>query len=105
MREGRVPSRQLVVEYLLRIALYEDQVKAAITVNPDALAEAEERDREWVQGRVRGPLHGIPIALKDNTQTPDMGPPGGPLPFENPRPPYDATITRTLREAGAVIIA
>jgi amidase len=105
MREGRVTSRQLVVEYLLRIALYEDQVKAAITVNPDALAEAEERDRERAQGRVRGPLHGIPIALKDNIQTTDMVTTGGAIAFENLRPPYDATITRTLREAGAVIIA
>jgi amidase len=105
MSEERVTSRQLVVEYLLRIALHEAQVKAAITVNPNALAEAEERDRERAQGRVRGPLHGIPIALKDNIQTTDMVTTGGAIAFENLRPPYDATITRTLREAGAVIIA
>jgi amidase len=105
MRDGRVTSRQLVVEYLLRIGLYEDQVKAAITVNPNALAEAEARDRERAQGRIRGPLHGIPIALKDNIQTTDMATTGGAIAFEGFRPPYDATITRTLREAGAVIIA
>jgi len=105
MSDGRVTSRQLVVEYLTRIALYEDQMKAAITVNPDALAEAEALDRERAQGRVRGPLHGIPIALKDNIQTMDMPTTGGAIAFEALRPPYDATVTRTLREAGAVILA
>ena len=105
MAEGRVTSRQLVVEYLLRIGLYEDQLKAAITVNPRALAEAEALDRERAEGRIRGPLHGIPIALKDNIQTTDMPTTGGAIAFEGFRPPYDATITRTLREAGAVIIA
>jgi amidase len=105
MAEGRVTSRQLVVEYLLRIGLYEDQLKAAITVNPRALAEAEVLDRERAQGRIRGPLHGIPIALKDNIQTMDMPTTGGAVAFEGFRPPYDATVTRTLRETGAVIIA
>ena len=105
MSEGRVTSRQLVVEYLLRIALYEDQVKAIITVNPNVLAEAEALDRERAQGRIRGPLHGIPIALKDNIQTMDMLTTGGAIAFEVLRPPYEATVTRTLRAAGAVIIA
>src|SRR5262245_11422369 len=63
MTEGRVTSRQLVVEYLTRIALYEDQLKAIITVNPRALEEADALDRERAEGRIRGPLHGIPIAL------------------------------------------
>ena len=63
---GRVTSRQLVMEYLARIGLYEDQVKAIITVNPKALDEAEARDRERVSGKIRGPLHGIPVAIKDN---------------------------------------
>ncbi len=105
MSEGRVTSRQLVVEYLLRIALYEDQLKAIITVNPHVLQEAEALDRERAQGRIRGPLHGVPIALKDNIQTTDMLTTGGAIAFEALRPPYDATVTRTLREAGAVIIA
>src|ERR1041384_1869339 len=72
MAEGRVTSRQLVVEYLTRIALYEDQVRAIVTVSPKALEEAEARDRERASGRIRGPLHGIPIALKDNIHTTDM---------------------------------
>jgi amidase len=105
MAEGRVTSRQLVVEYLTRIGLYEDQVKAAITVNPKALEEAEALDRERASGRVRGPLHGIPIALKDNIHTTDMPTTGGTLALDGYRPPYEATVTRLLREGGAVIIA
>jgi hypothetical protein len=67
MEQGRVTSRELVRQSLERIALYEDRLNAVITVNPNALREAEERDRERAQGKLRGPLHGIPIALKDNS--------------------------------------
>src|SRR4029453_7297120 len=105
LAEGRIPSRQLVVEYLTRIALYEDQVKAIITVNPKVLEEADARDRERAQGVVRGPLHGIPIALKDNIHTMDMPTTGGALAFDGYRPPYEATVTRNLRAGGAIIIA
>jgi len=76
-----------------------------MTVNPHALVEAEERDQERVQGKLRGPLHGIPIALKDNILTHDIVTTGGALAFENLLPPYDATLVKNLREAGAVIIA
>lgn len=105
MTEGRVTSRQLASEYLVRIALYEDQLKAIITVNPKVLEEADALDRERAQGKIRGPLHGIPIALKDNIHTTDMPTTGGAVAFEGYRPPYEATVTRNLREAGAVIIA
>ena len=105
LAEGRITSRQLVVEYLTRIALYEDQVKAIITVNPKVLEEAEARDRERASGLVRGPLHGIPIAIKDNIHTTDMPTTGGALAFDGYRPPYEATVTRLLREGGAIIIA
>ena len=54
----------MVTQYLTRIAIYEDKLHAAITVNPNALEEADARDRERAQGRVRGPLHGIPIAAQ-----------------------------------------
>jgi Asp-tRNA(Asn)/Glu-tRNA(Gln) amidotransferase A subunit family amidase len=81
MAEGRITSRQLVVEYLTRIALYEDQVNAVITVNPKVLEEAEALDRERAQGKVRGPLHGIPIAIKDNIHTTDMPTTGGELAY------------------------
>ena len=102
---GRVTSRQLVVEYLTRIGLYEDQVKAIITVNPKALEEAEARDRERASGRIRGPLHGIPVAIKDNIHTTDMPTTGGAVAFDGYRPPYEATIVKLLRDAGAIIIA
>jgi amidase len=102
---GRVTSRQLVVEYLTRIGLYEDQLKAIITVNPKALEEAEARDRERASGRIRGPLHGIPVAIKDNIHTTDMPTTGGAVAFDGYRPPYEATIVKLLRKAGAIIIA
>jgi amidase len=76
-----------------------------MTVNPNALREAEERDRERAQGRLRGPLHGIPIALKDNIHTTDMPTTGGALAFEGFVPLYEATVVKSLLNAGAVIIA
>jgi amidase len=105
MREGRVTSRELVLQSLARIAIHEDKLNATITVNPNALEEADRLDRERAAGKVRGPLHGIPIALKDNIHTTDMPTTGGALAFEGLIPPYDATITKYLRDAGAVIIA
>jgi amidase len=105
MVEGRTTSREIVQQHLLHIALYGDRLNAVIAVNPGALREAEERDRERAQGKVRGPLHGIPIALKDNIHTLDMPTTGGVLAFDGLRPPYEATLTRLVREAGAVIIA
>ncbi|HEX6164977.1 MAG TPA: amidase family protein, partial [Vicinamibacterales bacterium] len=105
MREKRVTSRQLVEQYLIRIALYNDKINAVITVNPKALEEADRLDRERRSGKVRGPLHGIPIALKDNILTTDMRTTGGAIAFENLMSPYDATLTKNLRDAGAVIIA
>jgi amidase len=105
MEQGRVTARELVLEYLTRIAMYEDKLHAAITVNPRALDEADARDRERRAGRTLGPLHGIPIALKDNIHTTDMPTTGGALLFEGFVPPYEATLTKNLRDAGAVIIA
>jgi amidase len=105
MKSGRISSHDIVQQYLTRLARYEDKLHAAITVNPRALQDADERDRERAQGRSRGPLHGIPIALKDNIHTTDMPTTGGALAFEFLVPPYEATLTKNLRDAGAVIIA
>ena len=105
LQQHRVSSHELVQQSLTRIALYEDRLNAIIYVNPRAFEEADERDRERAAGRVRGPLHGIPIALKDNIQTRDMPTTGGALAFAGLMPPYDATVTKNLREAGAIIIA
>ena len=105
LEQHRVTSRELVTQYLTRIALYEDKLHAALTVNPRALAEADARDQERAQGRIRGPLHGIPVALKDNILTTDMPTTGGALVFDGFVPPYEATLVKNLRDAGAIIIA
>ncbi len=101
----RVTSRQLVEQYLIRIATFDRRLHATITVNPRALQEADVLDRERAQGKLRGPLHGIPVALKDNIHTADMRTTGGALAFADLVPPYDATLTKNLRDAGAIIIA
>ena len=105
LREGRVTSRELTARYLARIAAYEDRLNAIITVNPRALDEADAMDKERAAGKIRGPLHGIPIALKDNIHTTDIRTTGGALAFRDLMPPYDATLTKNLREGGAIIIA
>ncbi|HTS49884.1 MAG TPA: amidase family protein, partial [Bryobacteraceae bacterium] len=105
LEQGRVTSRELVTQYLARIAMYEDKLHAALAVNRNALQEADALDRERAQGRVRGPLHGIPIAVKDNILTTNMPTTGGALAFVDYVPPYEATLVRNLRDAGAIIIA
>jgi amidase len=105
MASGEITSRELVRQYLTRIALYDKTLNAVMTVNPNVLREAEQRDRERAQGQVRGPLHGIPIALKDNIHTTDMPTTGGALAFDRFVPRYEATLVKSLRDAGAVIIA
>jgi amidase len=105
MAKGQVTSRQLVEQYLIRIGLYEDRLNAALAINPRALQEADALDRERTQGKMRGPLHGIPVALKDNIHTTDMPTTGGALAFAGYVPPYEATLTRNLKASGAIIIA
>jgi amidase len=105
MEQRRVTSREIVLEYLSRIAIYEDKLNAVITTNPGAVEEATARDRERAEGKIRGPLHGIPIALKDNIQTTSMPTTGGALAFDGFVPPYAATLTKHLNDAGAIIIA
>src|SRR5262252_5572840 len=105
MRDGRVTSRELVRQYLARIGTYDAVLHAVLAVNPNALADAARLDRERAGGHVRGPLHGIPIALKDNIQTTTMPTTGGALAFAGMVPPYEATLTANLRAAGAIILA
>jgi amidase len=105
MKDGSVTSRELVLQYLARIGLYESMLHATLSVSGTALSEADQLDRERAMGKVRGPMHGIPVALKDNIQTTTMATTGGALAFAGFVPPYEATLTRNLREAGAVMIA
>ena len=106
MQQGRITSREIVTQYLTRIGLYEDRLNAAISVNANALAQADALDRERAAGHVRGPLHGIPVAVKDNILTKDDLPTtGGMLAFRRYMAPYDATLVTHLKDAGAIILA
>jgi amidase len=105
LQQKRTTSREIVTQYLNRIAMYEDKLHAVIMVNPRALAIADSLDRLRAQGRILGPLHGIPVALKDNVHTTDMPTTGGALAFADLVPPYEATLTKNLEDAGAIIIA
>ncbi|HEX6314241.1 MAG TPA: amidase family protein [Gemmatimonadaceae bacterium] len=105
LEQKRTTSREIVLHSLVRIATYEDRINAIITVNPNALAIADSLDRLRAAGRILGPLHGIPVALKDNIHTTDMPTTGGALAFADLTPPYEATLTKHLKDAGAIILA
>src|SRR4026209_1896960 len=105
MAKGQVTSRQLVEQYLQRIGMYEDRINATLAVNPKALDEADQLDRERAHGKLRGPLHGIPVALKDNIHTTNMPTTGGALVFAGYTPPYEATLRKNLKDSGAIILA
>lgn len=105
MEQRRTTSREIVLQSLARIATYEDQLNAIVTVNPHALAIADSLDRLRAAGRILGPLHGIPVALKDNVHTTDMRTTGGALAFADLVPPYEATLAANLKAAGAIILA
>ena len=109
MARGELTARRLTEAYLERIAalnLSGPSLRAIIETNPTALATADQLDRERGEGNVRGPLHGIPIVLKDNIATIDeMETTAGSLALVGFRPPRDAHIAAQLRRAGAVILA
>ena len=104
MEAGRLTSRELVMLHLARIGLYEDKLHCVITVNPHVLQEADERDRERAQGRIRGPLHGIPIALKDLFDTAGVRTTAASAVFADRVPSEDAEVVRRLKMAGAVVL-
>jgi Asp-tRNA(Asn)/Glu-tRNA(Gln) amidotransferase A subunit family amidase len=107
MRSGRVTSHQLVDAYLARIRAYDRQgpaINAFITLNPHALADADALDAERRTRGARGPLHGIPIAIKDNYATADLPTTAGSKALEGFEPKRDAFMVKKLRDAGAVII-
>jgi len=107
MTEGRVSSKDLVEAYLKRIDAFDHRgprLNALITLNPNSLREAEALDRERAAKGPRGPLHGIPVIVKDNYSTADMQTTAGTLALIGFLPTIDAFQVRKLREAGAVII-
>jgi amidase len=104
---GRVTSRGLVESYLARIAAYDQagpQLNAIVMINPRAKEDADALDRERAAKGPRGPLHGIPLLVKDNYDTADMPTTAGALGLATLRPMADAFQVRRLREAGAVIL-
>lgn len=109
MREGRLTARQLVEIYLDRIERYDRSgptLNAITVVNPRALEVADSLDREFARtGRFVGPLHGIPVIVKDNFDTYDLPTTAGSASLAGSIPPDDAYMVRRLREAGAIVLA
>ena len=107
MESGEVTSRTLVEMYLNRINAYDQHgpaLHSMITINANALAEAERLDGERATSGPRGPLHGVPVIVKDNFDTVDMPTTGGIIALATSVPPDDAFQVRKLREAGAIIL-
>lgn len=108
-KEGKFTITKVVADYLTRIEEIDKNgptLNAIIAVNPDALKIATELDRELAEGKFRGPLHGIPVILKDNIDTKDNMPTtAGAVVLKNSFVGKDSWVAAKLREAGAVIIA
>ena len=109
MTSGERTAQAIAELYLERIEALDRQgpeLRSVIETNPDALEVAAELDRERAAGNVRGPLHGIPVALKDNIDTHDrMTTTAGSLALEGSIPPQDSFVAQKLREAGVLILA
>ena len=108
MRSGSLTCHELVGDYLARIAAYDKQgpaINAIITVNPRALDVADSLDRRYRAGGFVGPLHCIPMIVKDNMQATGMPTTAGSLSFEGWMPKKDAFEVRRIREAGAIVLA
>jgi len=108
MTKGRVTSKALTAAYLARIKAIDKsgpRINSVIEVNPDALAIAAALDKERKEKGPRGPLHGIPVLIKDNIATADrMQTTAGSLALVGVKPPRDSFVAAKLREAGAVIL-
>lgn len=105
MAWGMLTSRELTQSYLAQIKRLNPLLHAVIETNPQAVAIASQLDNERRRGHVRGPLHGIPIIVKDNIATDDtMQTTAGSLALVRSRVPRDAALVRQLRQAGAVIL-
>ena len=108
LNKGEITSRDLVLIYMDRIANIdngETKYNSVLEINPDALNIASVLDKERSDGKIRGLMHGIPVLLKDNINTMDkMHTTAGSLALKNNYANYDATITKTLRENGAIIL-
>ncbi|MEE4284996.1 MAG: amidase [Mariniphaga sp.] len=105
MQSGELTSEAICQKYLSRIEQVDPVLKSVIELNPDALEIARNLDEERKNGKVRGPLHGIPVMIKDNIDTGDkMQTTAGSLALEGHTAQEDAFIVKKLREAGAVLL-
>lgn len=108
MRAGDVTARLLIERSLARISAYDKNgpaINAVITLNPHALDRADELDREFARNGLSGPLHGVPVIVKDNYDTHDLPTSAGSLSLKDSMPPDDAYQVQMLREAGAIVVA
>ncbi|MEQ1605031.1 MAG: amidase [Pyrinomonadaceae bacterium] len=106
MKAGKLTSRRLTEMYLERIKQIDTKTHSVLELNPDALIIADQMDKERKKGKVRGPMHGIPVLIKDNIETADkMLTTAGSLALvDAPTPKQDASVAANLRKAGAVIM-
>jgi len=106
MKAGKLTSRRLVEMYLERIKEIDPKTLSVLEINPDALAIADALDKERKKGKIRSPLHGIPVLIKDNIDTADKmhTTAGSWALYDAPTPKQDAFVAAQLRKAGAVIM-
>ncbi len=105
LEQGTLTSVDLAQALLDRIGRHDDRTNAVLTRNPDALDIAAERDRERAAGHIRGPLHGIPVMVKDNLDTGDrMATTAGSLALDGTHAAADSAVVAKLRAAGAVLL-
>jgi Asp-tRNA(Asn)/Glu-tRNA(Gln) amidotransferase A subunit family amidase len=105
MTDDRLTAETLVEIYLSRIDEYDDELNAILTLNDDARARARRLDDRFETDGFVGPLHGVPIVLKDNHDTHDMPTTAGSTALSDVRPSRDAAVVERLREAGGVVVA
>jgi amidase len=107
LRRGEVTSEDLVREYLVRVAAYDrhgPELRALLALNPRAIQEARALDAERAAGKVRSPLHGVPVAFKDNIDVLGLPTTGGALALVEHRPRLDSRVAAGMRRAGAVML-
>jgi amidase len=108
MRAGRLTCRELVGAYIRRIQTYDKNgpaINSIVTINPDAMKDADELDRRFAQSGLTGPLHCVPMIVKDNFETKGLQTSNGALVFAGYQPKEDATQVARVKAAGAVVLA
>jgi amidase len=108
MKAGRLTCRALVDQYLRRIDAYDKNgpaINAIVLINPNAGKEADELDRKFAQSGLTGPLHCVPMIVKDNFETAGIRTSNGALAFANYVPDHDAFEVKRIKDAGAIVLA